>query len=221
MIDACKRADVQLMTAFTCRFSAVMRRLKEALDSGKPGNILAIRGTNRGRNPGGWFTDKALSGGGATIDHTVHVVDLMRWILKDEVREVYCEMSNGIAHQVWDDVGFLTLAFRKGVFGSLDASWSRPKTFPTWGDVTLDVVCDNGVLTMDMFSQNLVLYSDKTDSVSWHNWGSSPDDGLVGAFARAVAHGEPVPVTGEDGLRAAEVALAAYRSAELHAPVAI
>ena len=221
MIDACKRAGGQLMTAFPCRFSAVMRRLKEAIESGKPGSILAIRGTNRGRNPGGWFTNKAASGGGATIDHTVHVTDLMRWLLKDEVREVYCEMSNGIAHQKWDDVGFLTLTFRGGVFGTLDASWSRPKTFPSWGDVTLEVVCDNGTLTMDMFSQNLVLYSDKTNSVSWHNWGSNADDGLVGAFARAIAHGEPVPITGEDGLRAAEVAFAAYRSAELHAPVAL
>ena len=221
MIAACKSAGVQLMTAFPCRYSAVMQRLKAALDSGQAGNILAIRGTNRGRNPGGWFTQKALSGGGATIDHTVHVTDLMRWVLKDEVKEVYCEMSNGIGHQEFDDVGFLSLTFRSGVFGTLDASWSRPKMFPTWGDVTMDVVCDNGTLSMDMFSQNLVLYSDKGNNVSWHNWGSNSDDALVGAFAKAIAEGSPVPVTGEDGLRAAEVAFAAYRSAELLAPVTL
>ena len=32
------------------------------------------------------------------MDHTVHVTDLMRWILQDEVREVYAELSNGISH---------------------------------------------------------------------------------------------------------------------------
>lgn len=221
MIAACKTAGVQLMTAFPCRYAPVMQRMKSALDSGRVGNILAIRGTNRGRNPGGWFIDKAESGGGATIDHTVHVTDLMRWMLQDEVKEVYCEMSNGISHADFDDVGFLSLTFQKGVFGTLDASWSRPKSYPTWGDVTMEVVTDKGTITMDMFSQNLILYSDKTGSVSWHNWGSSSDDEMMAAFTKAVAEGSPVPITGEDGLRAAEVAIAAYRSAETKSPVVL
>ena len=221
MIAACKNAGVQLMTAFPCRFSAVMQRLKAAVDSGQAGDILAIRGTNRGRNPGGWFINKAESGGGATIDHTVHVTDLMRWLLKDEVKEVYAEISNHIGHQEFDDVGFLSLTFHKGAFGTLDASWSRPQAFPTWGDVAMEVVTTKGTLSMDRFAQNLILYSDKSHNTSWLNWGSSSDDGLVGAFAHAIAEGSPVPITGEDGLRAAEVALAAYRSAELQAPVTL
>jgi len=219
MIAACKSAGVQLMTAFPCRYSPVMQRMKAVLDSGRAGKILAIRGTNRGRNPGGWFIEKALSGGGATMDHTVHVTDLMRWMLQDEVKEVYAEISNGINHLAFDDIGFLSLTFDCGAFGTLDASWSRPKSFPTWGDVTLEVVTENGTLSMDMFAQNLVLYSDKSNSVSWQNWGGNMDDGLVEGFARAVREGSPVPITGEDGLRAAEVALAAYRSAELQQPV--
>ena len=221
MIAACKRAGVQLMTAFPCRYSPVMQRLKAALDTGDVGEIVAIRGTNRGRNPGGWFVNKAESGGGATMDHTVHVTDLMRWILQDEVKEVYAEISNNISHATWDDVGFLSLTFRKGAFGTLDASWSRPKSFPTWGDVTMEVVTTKGTLSMDMFAQNLVLYSDRNNSVSWLNWGGNMDDGLTAAFAKAIAEGTPVPITGEDGLRAAEVALAAYRSAELQAPISL
>ena len=209
MIAVCKAAGVQLMTAFPCRYSAVMQRLKSTLESGSSGKILALRGTNRGRNPGGWFTEKALSGGGATIDHTVHVTDLMRWILNDEVSEVYCEMSNGISHADFDDVGFLTMSFRNGVFA-------------TWGDVTLEVLTTNGVFTMDMFSQNLVLYSDKASgNTSWLNWGSNADDGLVGAFAHAISNNLPVPISGEDGLKAAQVAIAAYASAASRLPVQI
>src|SRR5579872_6035528 len=122
MIAACRAAGVQLMTAFPCRFSPVIQRLKAAIDSGRGGSMLAFRGTNRGRNPGGWFIDKRLSGGGAMIDHTVHVTDLMRWLLRDEVRDVYAEISNGIGHQEFDDVAFLSMTFRNGVFGTLDAS---------------------------------------------------------------------------------------------------
>jgi myo-inositol 2-dehydrogenase / D-chiro-inositol 1-dehydrogenase len=221
MIDACKAAGVPLMTAFPCRFSPAFQRLKAVIESGDAGEVLAIRGTNRGRNPGGWFTQKAESGGGATMDHTVHVTDLMRWLLRDEVKEVYAEISNGIGHQEFDDVGFLSLTFHKGVFATLDASWSRPKSFPTWGDVTLEVVTERGTLSMDMFAQNLVLYSDRASAVSWDFWGSNIDEAMVGAFAAAVATGSPVPITGEDGLRAAEVAFAAYRSAAQNAPITL
>ncbi len=219
MIYACESAGVQLMTAFPCRYSPVIQRLKETLDSGTVGEIVAARGTNRGRNPGGWFIEKSESGGGATIDHTVHVTDLLRWILRDEVKEVYAEISNNIGHKSFDDVGFLSLTFEKGTFATLDASWSRPKSFPTWGDVTLEVITTQGTLSLDMFAQNVVVYSDKNNSTAWHNWGGNIDNGLVGAFAQAVREGSPVPITGVDGLRAAEVALAAYQSAETLAPV--
>ena len=219
MITVCKTAGVQLMTAFPCRYSPVVQRMKSVVDSGEAGKILAFRGTNRGRNPGGWFIDKTLSGGGAMMDHTVHVTDLMRWILQDEVKEVYAEISNGISHEAFDDVAFLSMSFVKGAFGTLDASWSRPKSYPTWGDVTIDLITEKGTLTMDMFSQNLVLYSDISNSVSWQNWGGNIDDGLVGAFASAILGEKQVPITGEDGLRAAEVALAAYKSVETLSPV--
>lgn len=221
MIEACRKSGVQLMTAFPCRFSPAMTRLKAAVDAGQVGAVAAMRGTNRGRCPFGWFTDLSLSGGGAVIDHTVHVTDLMRWLLGREVRRVHAEISRRMFGQGFDDTGFLTLEFDGGVFATLDSSWSRPKSFPTWGDVTLSVVGEKGVLSLDMFSQNLVVYSDRTCGVSWVPWGSNIDLLMVSAFVDAIAGGEPVPVTGMDGLRAAEVALAAYRSAEAGRPVEV
>jgi predicted dehydrogenase len=221
MIDACQSAGVQLMTAFPCRFSPATERLKASLEQGRIGSILAIRGTNRGRCPFDWFVDKSLSGGGAVIDHTVHVTDLIRWLTGKEVVEVYAETSNRMFHREFEDIGFLTLGLEGGLFATLDASWSRPKSFPTWGDVTMAVVGENGTLYLDLFSQNLVLYSDKTGGTTWHPWGSNVDTLMLSAFVEAVAEGKPVPITGEDGLRAAEVALAAYRSADAAEPVAL
>ena len=81
---------------------------------------------DRGRNPGGWFIDRSLSGGGAMIDHTVHVTDLMRWLLQDEVKDVYAEISNGIGHHDFDDVAFLTMSFRQGAFCGASKSTLAP-----------------------------------------------------------------------------------------------
>ena len=222
MIAACAAANVKLATAFPCRYSPAFQRLQAQVQAGAIGDVLAIRGTNHGMMPGGWFIDTALSGGGAVLDHSVHVADLNRRLLGREAVEVYAEIGNGFYHQAWDDTGFLSIGYEGGVFATLDTSWSRPKTSPTWGDVTLQVVGAEGVLDLDMFAQNLVHYDDRAGRVSWVPWGSGTDAGLVADFLRLVS-GQSAPnlATGEDGLRALSVALAAYRSAEAGEPVAV
>ncbi len=219
MIDVCRSNNVQLMTAFPCRFSPAFQRMKSAVDEGKIGKVLAIRGTNRGRCPWDWFVDKSQSGGGAVIDHTVHVTDLMRVLLNSEVADVYAEIGNGIYHKEFDDSGFLTMTFENGVFATLDTSWSRPQNFPTWGDVTLSVVGERGTLSMDMFAQNLVLYSHNSPHSSWAPWGDNIDLLMVSAFVDAISNNKAVPITGEDGMKAANVGLAAYKSFEAGGPV--
>ena len=222
MIAACAAAGARLATAFPCRYSPAFQRLRAQVQAGAVGDVLAICGTNHGLMPGGWFTDVSLSGGGAVLDHSVHVADLNRLLLGQEATEVYAEIGNGFYHQDWDDTGFLTIIYEGGVFATLDTSWSRPKTNPTWGDVTLQVVGTEGILDLDMFAQNLVHFDDRAGRVSWVPWGSSADAGLVADFLR-LASGKDAPglATGEDGLRALSVALAAYRSAEAGEPVSV
>lgn len=212
MIAACKENGVLLQTAFPVRFHTSIQRGKQLLESGKYGKVLAIKGTNRGRIPGGWFLDKSLSGGGAIMDHTVHVVDVMRWYLGAEVTSVYAESASRFSGGAIDDCGLLTMEFDNGVAATLDCSWSRNKSFPTWGDVTMDIICEKGVLSVDAFNQKVSLYSDE-QGVGWKFWGDDMDLGLVRDFVQSVAEGKKqASVTGEDGMKALEVALAAYRS---------
>jgi UDP-N-acetylglucosamine 3-dehydrogenase len=221
MIAHCASKNVQLATAFPCRYSPAYQRLRAQVQQGMIGEVVAIRGTNRGSMPGGWFVQPELSGGGAVIDHTVHVADLNQWLLGREATEVYAEIGSGFYHQDWDDTGFLTIKYGD-VFATLDTSWSRPKTFPTWGDVTMEVVGTSGVLNLDMFGQSLVHYNDTSGRISWPGWGSNIDAGLVGDFLKLAA-GEEAPeiATGEDGLHALQVALAAYQSAQQGQPVTL
>jgi predicted dehydrogenase len=221
MIKACEKSGVQLGIAFPCRYMPPMRRLKALCDGGELGRFLAAKGTNRGRMPGGWFTKPKLSGGGAVLDHTVHVLDLMRWMLKAEVVEVYAEVDRLMHDIESDDCGTVTMTFDNGVFATLDPSWSRPQSYPTWGDVTLQIVGTDGVAASDGVGQKLDLYDDRRGRGDWRYWGFNPDEGLVADFVDAVESGRPFDITGTDGLRALEVAVAAYRSAEQGRPVKI
>jgi UDP-N-acetylglucosamine 3-dehydrogenase len=217
MIEVCKQNDVILQTAFPVRFNSAILRAKKMIENGELGQILAIKGTNRGTNPGGWFVDPALSGGGAVIDHTVHVVDIMRWFMGSEPREVYAEIDNSISPYNIDDCGILTIEFDNDVFSTLDCSWSRNETYPTWGDVTLEIIGSDGTLKVDAFAQKLDVY-DKSGA-NWNYWGDDMDFGLISDFLNSASTGKEPSITGTDGLKALEVALAAYESAEKRQPV--
>ncbi|HEY3333438.1 MAG TPA: Gfo/Idh/MocA family oxidoreductase [Capsulimonadaceae bacterium] len=214
MISACDTAGIRLATAFPCRYSPPFQRAAAIVRSGKLGRVLAIRATNHGACPFGWFVDVDKSGGGAIIDHTVHVADLNRVLLGAEAVDVYAESGNRMYHQTWEDTGFLTITYAGGTFATLDTSWTRPpKSFKTWGDVTLEIVGENGVLNVDLFGQALGRYDESNGSYRAVGWGSNIDAGLVDDFLR-LARGEEAPAiaTGQDGLAAADVAFAAYES---------
>lgn len=221
MIEVCKRANVKLLTAFPCRFHPAFLQLKQSVDNGDLGKLLAIKATNQGKCPWGWFVDKSLSGGGAVIDHTVHVVDLMRCMSGSEPVRVYAEIDNRMHKKDFDDTGILTVEFANGLYATVDASWSRPKSYATWGNVKLDVVGTDGIAAMNMFAQQIDGFYDKSMSYTYDYWGENSDLNLVASFARCIGEDTPPEVTGEDGARALAVALAAYESAKTGKPVSL
>jgi len=203
------------------RHNAPVRAVKEAIARGDLGTIRAVRATNHGTLPPGWFLDPALSGGGAVMDHTVHVIDILRWYLEDEPVEVYAEISHGLHGAPVEDAALLTITFASGVVATLDPSWSRPPSFPTWGDVTMEIVGDHGVLQLDAFAQKLVYNGRRDARTEWIDWGVDADIALLRDFVRAVRTGGRPAADGRDGERALAVALAAYASARDGQPVAI
>ncbi|MEP6693082.1 MAG: Gfo/Idh/MocA family oxidoreductase [Chloroflexota bacterium] len=221
MIAACRAANVQLGTAFPVRSSPAAIALRDAIADGSLGRIRAVRATNPGQYPGLWFGHKKLAGGGAVMDHTVHAADLVRWLTGDEYTRAHAELGSFIYGLDVEDCGLITLDLSSGAFASIDCSWSRPQTFPTWGGVTLHVVGEKATADVDVFRQALTHYDDTAGRTRLVGWGDDLTARMVADFVDAILAGRPVPITGEDGLRALEVAIAAYRSADGKRPVAI
>ncbi len=219
IVDACNKAGVLLMTAFPMRFSPPLLELKTRLQAGDFGQVYCFNATNQGELPSkhrAWFVDPKLAGGGAIMDHTVHLVDIMRWFLGAEVASVYAQ-SNRIFHadEVQVETGALEmLTFTDGTFATIDASWSRPPYWPTWGGLTFEMVTQRGAVVVDAFRQNLTIYSHDWQRAGWAFWGSDMNQAMISEFAAAIQAQRPPLVSGLDGLRAVEAALAAYKSAK-------
>ena len=224
VITACARAGVKLMTAFPMRFSAPLIEVKTRLDAGDLGRVYCCNGTNQGELPArhrAWFVDPELAGGGAVMDHTVHLVDILRWYLASEVVEVYAQ-TNRIFHAAKVTVetgGLLMITFANGVFASIDCSWSKPDSYPTWGGLTFELVSDRGAVRVDAFKQNLTVYSQAHGRAAWAPWGSDANQAMLEEFVAAIREDRPPSVSGLDGYRALEVAHAAYASAQSGQPV--
>ena len=225
MIDACAAAGVQLQTAFPVRFNAAVVALRDAVVAGRIGTPLAIAARNPGRCPHSWFVEPELAGGGAVIDHTVHVVDALRWIFDAEVTEVFAEIDTRMYDIPVDDTGLLMMKLSNGLPVSLDTSWSRPASWPIWGGVMIDIIGEDGVLSLDAFNDNLHVSHDaisddhpvlpsRGSNYSFMGVEHSGDPELIASFIDAVQQGTEVKVNGVDGLRAVQVALAAYESAK-------
>jgi predicted dehydrogenase len=217
IVEVCDRAGVLLMTAFPMRFSAPLLEIKARLDNGDFGDVYCFNATNQGELPTkhrAWFVDPALAGGGAIMDHTVHLVDIMRWFLGSEVETMYAR-SNKIFHadEVDVETGALEmLTFQNGVFATIDASWSRPPYWPTWGGLTFEMVTQRGAVLVDAFRQNLNVYRHEWQRSNWTYWGSDMNQAMISEFVAAIREHRPPRVTGVDGLRAVEATLAAYES---------
>ena len=83
MKEAAERNGKLLMIGFVRRFGNDCDILMDLISNDQFGEIYYAKATylRRNGNPGGWFGDKARSGGGPLIDLGVHVIDLSRYLL--------------------------------------------------------------------------------------------------------------------------------------------
>jgi predicted dehydrogenase len=223
IVRACRAAGAPLMTAFPMRFSSPIGAVASEVRDGSIGRVCAVAAVNQGELPSrrrAWFADPDLAGGGAVMDHTVHVVDSLRWMLDAEVTEVYAA-TNRILHADRAEVetGGLLLVHFGDIMVTIDCSWSRPDSYPTWGGLGMEIVGERGVLDLDAFRQRFTLHAAGEAHGSWIYWGSDPNLGMLRAFVASVRAGGEPPITGTDGLRAVEVVIAAYASAAGGEPV--
>ncbi|MFZ5992561.1 MAG: Gfo/Idh/MocA family protein [Deinococcota bacterium] len=225
MREACERNGVHFMTAFPMRFAPSVQSVRAAIQQGQLGQVYGVNGINHAEIPTAhraWFADKERAGGGAVMDHVVHLADLLRWYFGAEVTEVYAEVDNLFypgAVEV-DTAGLLLLSLSNGVQASIDCSWSRPPWYPRWGHLKMEVVGERGALVLDAFAQYVTLYARNAPrKVSWVGFGPDPNRGMLEEFVASIRQNRPPLVTWNDGYQALRVALAAYQSTQAQEPV--
>ncbi|SCK13433.1 Gfo/Idh/MocA family protein [Streptomyces sp. WMMB 322] len=227
MVAACREAGVRLGVAYPVRFSHAYAALREAVRSGGTGRVLTVAGANNGRLPAdarAWFTDPLLAGGGALMDHTVHIADLLDDLFGGaRAEEVYAQTNNVMYAADGVEVetaGLVTVRYDNGAVATIDCSWSHPDHHPTWGGLELQLVGERATVEMDAFGQVVSGFDDSRREGVLLPWGGDLDGAMVRAFLHGTGPRSAVQVAdGEAGLRSLRIALAGYASARSGQPV--
>ncbi len=98
IITVCQRPCAKLQIAFPVRFTPAIQAVRTMLQAeGVQCRMAPIMVSMLGA----WFVDPAQAGG-AVMDHTVHVLDLLRWFWRTEVTEMYDEIGWSLFHPELD-----------------------------------------------------------------------------------------------------------------------
>ena len=149
--DAASRSGVQVMLGFNRRFHPAFEQARDVIQSGRLGRVRAVQSTFCEPSPPdsmpAWKR-KRETGGGVLLDLASHHIDLIRWILDDEVGAVTTSLKSELSDH---DSARIELSMRGGA--EVQGWFSFRSSLSDW----LELAGDKGTLRVDRHRPGLSL----------------------------------------------------------------
>lgn len=218
IVDGCRQHGVLLSVGFVHRYRTEFQQAHQLIASGQIGTpTLACDNfcSQGGGHVPGWVWKKQQAGGGVLMYGGIHSIDRLRWLLDSEVKEVFARAVTYSQDVDVEDGLLATLIFANGCLATLiENSPGYLVTPRIWDTEVYGSQARLRIRTREYleFSSDIQAY--RLHVTRDDNFGAQARE-----FVAAVREQREPWITGEDGLRALEVARAIYRSAELDQPV--
>lgn len=157
IIALAKKKNVKVSACHQNRFNIAIQELRKAVEAGRFGKLshgsIHVR-WNRNR---GYYDQAPWRGtweqdGGALMNQCIHGIDLLRWMMGDEIEEIY-----GVTRQQFhdyldaEDVGMAVVKFRNGAIGTIEGTTN---VYPRNLEETLCIFGENGTVKIGGASTN-------------------------------------------------------------------
>ena len=218
-----EETGVKFQVGFQRRFDASFMRIHEAVASGEIGEPHIMRITSR--DPAPPPIEYIKVSGGIFLDMTIHDFDMARYLIADEVVEIYAtggvrvDPAIGKAGDI--DTAVITLQFKNGVIATIDNS--REATYGY--DQRVEVFGSKGMVTATNPLRDTVTFTGSKGTraaLPPHFFVERYKAAYLSelqAFCACIQDGTPPPVTGEDGRAPVVIGLAALKSLRENRPV--
>jgi myo-inositol 2-dehydrogenase / D-chiro-inositol 1-dehydrogenase len=211
ILDAARSSRALYQIGHNRRFAPVYKFAKQKILEGFAPTSANVK-MNRGelqRPP--WVADTRITGG-FLYESTVHLLDMMRWLMGDIV-DVECRARSSFYKELDDFVMLLTFASEQHcAFSSCaHAAWAFPfERIELYGDHAQIVTEEMEQVAYAPGLGQAIVHHDFSRLAMPDRWGYREEDTR---FVDAIVEGRPSPVTAEDGYKAIELVEACYRSA--------
>lgn len=222
-LEAVEKSGVKLQIGFNRRFDANFARVRRAVADGEIGRPSLMHIVSRDPAPPPLAYVRVS--GGIFVDMTIHDFDMARFVIGDEVEEIYTAGAVHVDPEIGKagdlDTALLVLRFRNGVIGAIDNSRRAPYGY----DQRVEILGSEGKIetgncypnTAEISNANAVS-RDLPLNFFLERYRESFVTEMQ-AFIDAVREDKPTPVTGMDGRIPIQMALAARKSYDEHRPV--
>lgn len=228
IIRKAREKGVRVCACHQNRFNKSIQKIREAVEKGRFGRLFygtAHIRWNRGYEyysrakwRGTWEHD-----GGALMNQCIHNIDLLRWMMGDDIIEVV-GMTDRLNHEYIEaeDVGIALIRFANGSYGIVEGTTD---IYPQNLEETLYIFGEKGTVKAGGRSANIIeewRFADLLDSTDEIKARFSENPPNVYGFGHAPLYGDVIDairnerepyIDAEAGRRALELVLAIYKSA--------
>ncbi|MDR0526998.1 MAG: inositol 2-dehydrogenase [Spirochaetaceae bacterium] len=218
-----RKAGVKLQIGFVRRFDHNHKKVRDTVASGKLGRPHIVKITSR--DPEGPPLSYIATSGGIFFDMTIHDFDMARYLAGSEVTEVmaYGAVNIDQDYKKYNDVdtALIMLKFANGALGVIDNSRAAHYGY----DQRTEVHCDKGCVLVgnDLNDTSVISTADGVfcEKPTWFFLERYNNAFIaeVEDFIKAIINNTEPPVTGVDGLKSVEIAIAAAKSFKEGKPV--
>jgi myo-inositol 2-dehydrogenase/D-chiro-inositol 1-dehydrogenase len=222
-LAAVEASGVKLQIGFNRRFDANFARVRQAVASGEIGTPRLMHIISR--DPAPPPVAYVRVSGGMFMDMTIHDFDMARFLIGDEVEEIYTSGGVMVDPEIGKagdlDTALIVLRFRNGVIGSIDncrqAAYGYDQRVEILGSEG-KIATENCYPNQAMVSTGKMVRKDLPLNFFMDRYTESFASELR-SFVAAVRENRPTAVTGIDGRIPVVMALAARKSYDEHRPV--
>ena len=224
LVDMAKEKNLKLAACHQNRFNYPIQLLKKAIKENRLGRIfngmariLWTRDDNyylQAPWRGTWTLD-----GGTLMNQCIHNIDLINWMMDDEIDTVYAQTSNYIRNIEAEDYGVILIRYKSGKITTIEGS---AIVYPKNLEETLTITGEKGTVVIGGMAVNKInnwrvegdneqeyLSIDCGDPNSVYGYGH---EALYKDFIEAIEENREPLVNGVAGLNAVKIILAAYKS---------
>ena len=206
MVDAAQDSGVKLATGHVERFNPAVLEAKRLIDQGVIGEVVSASAKRVGPFP------PRIKDVGVTIDLAIHEVDIMFYLFDSPVSRVYANMGSRLEKCEFEDHAELMMKFENGTVGVLETNWLTP-----YKKRQLEVIGVDGIISIDYIDQAVEVYGKNAQKVNVTH--KEPLKEELNSFLSCIVNDEEPKITGEDGIHALKVVLAAMKSAKSKNPI--